>query len=245
MGAVKSPANAAASQSKVYLTPSISNVLPYAIGHPLSAWKGPIIQHDEPAGHTEKKSALKRNESISTNFSNLKKSLKDDYNISLQRTLEGWKVTRTSSGLPGKRIWVDAKGEQVANVYKVGWERQVLDLEARLHETLFEISGNRHTFTIFEKHPKSVLDVGTGSGLWPISQAIAWPNASIVGLDLVRCQVDLSRLATAERTARRSTTTESEQDQGLWESIEDRITWQRADFLHGLPYDSGDRKSVV
>lgn len=120
---------AAASQSKVYLTPSISNVLPYAIGHPLSAWKGPIIHHDEPAGHTEKKSALKRNESISTNFSNLKKSLKDDYNISLQRTLEGWKVTRTSSGLPGKRIWKDAKGEQVANVYKVGWERQDLDLQ--------------------------------------------------------------------------------------------------------------------
>ncbi|OXG86396.1 hypothetical protein C350_01184 [Cryptococcus neoformans MW-RSA36] len=104
MGAVKSPANAAASQSKVYLTPSISNVLPYAIGHPLSAWKGPIIQHDEPAGHTEKKSALKRNESISTNFSNLKKSLKDDYNISLQRTLEGGKSPERHLACPGREF---------------------------------------------------------------------------------------------------------------------------------------------
>lgn len=37
---------------------------------------------------------------------------------------------------------------------KLDGKRQVLDLEGRLHETLFELSGNRHTFIILDQRPK-------------------------------------------------------------------------------------------
>lgn len=72
--------------------------------------------------------------------------------------------------------------------------------------------------------------VGTGSGLWPISQAILWPQTRFVGLDIVPVQVDLSALAAAEQTARSTSSGPASSGEGLWTGIERRVTWDRANL---------------
>ncbi|ORX39928.1 hypothetical protein BD324DRAFT_648546 [Kockovaella imperatae] len=102
-------------------------------------------------------------------------------------------------------------------VYRVGWEREVLDLEARMHESLAELVGG-HTFARPDTSPKTVLDLGTGSGHWCISQASVWTEADFIGVDVVPCQQALT---------------------GRLSSLAHRITWSQADFLTSLPYDAG------
>jgi hypothetical protein len=42
---------------------------------------------------------------------------------------EGWKeLPRARKGGSKKKIWIGADGEQVGGVYRVGWEREVLDM---------------------------------------------------------------------------------------------------------------------
>jgi hypothetical protein len=46
-----------------------------------------------------------------------------------EEVVEGWKdLQRPLSGTGQKRVWVGADGEQVAGVYRVGWEKEVLDM---------------------------------------------------------------------------------------------------------------------
>ncbi|WWD15957.1 hypothetical protein CI109_100381 [Kwoniella shandongensis] len=150
---------------------------------------------------------------------------------------EGWvKKPAYFIGMPTKKVWIDSKGEEAGGCYKVGWEREVLDL--RLHETLHDTSGDRHTFAEFAEPPKTVLDIGTGAGFWPISQALEWPECHFVGLDMVPCQIDLAQLAISERTAR-STSSGSAQGLGMWESIQNRIKWRTSNILNDLPFDTG------
>lgn len=61
---------------------------------------------------------------------------------------EGWTTARRR----GKRT-----GRGLDLIYKVGWTREVLDMEARLHQTMFELFG-RHSWV--ETEPQVVLDVG-------------------------------------------------------------------------------------
>lgn len=73
------------------------------------------------------------------------------------------------------------------------------------------------------------LKIGTGLGLWPISMALIWPEASFVGFDAVPCQADLRLLAAAERAAKTSTAGVSPSE-GIWSSVEKRISWQHGDL---------------
>lgn len=99
------------------------------------------------------------------------------------------------------------------------------------------------------------MQIGTGLGLWPISQALLWRNTQFVGLDAVPCQLDLGALSRAENMAR-STSEGAPKEEGLWEGVEKRITWDQANLsvtlnhlstqtftdlpsLTNLPYDTG------
>lgn len=63
----------------------------------------------------------------------------------------GWRIDHK-----GKKVW----SEDWGGVYRVGWEREVLDVEARVHETMWE-ANQCHTFTKYahKEEPKAVLDV--------------------------------------------------------------------------------------
>jgi hypothetical protein len=106
------------------------------------------------------------------------------------------------------------------SVYKVGYEREVMDTsvvlvrktdktdsgrEARLHATLHDLFDS-HVFAKLAVQPKRVLDVsetaglcsfaqiGTGMGLWPIAQSRVWPETEFIGLDRAPCQLDMDVL---------------------------------------------------
>ncbi|ODO03327.1 hypothetical protein L198_02172 [Cryptococcus wingfieldii CBS 7118] len=205
----------AAPRSRDHLSPNAPEVLPFAADSPFSAWPGPIQDRTVVAGPT---------------------ATSDMQDVHAGEASPA--LNRVDSATSGKRVWVNEKGKDVAQVYKVGWERDVLDIEGRLHETLYELMGGRHTFAEVEEEPKAVLDIGTGVGLWPISQARVWPGSTIVGLDIVPCQTNLSLLAQAEKNAR-STSDGSAAGEGMWESIQRRVKWEQVDFLNDLPYDTG------
>ncbi|OCF41311.1 hypothetical protein I317_04882 [Kwoniella heveanensis CBS 569] len=223
---------------KTFIKPNVADVLPFAAGHPFTAWSAPNA--DETALSTQvpgNQGNRARRGSIPMMDSMFMDGGKDQTTSPV--SLDGWKeAPRSRAGLPGKKVWVDAKGEEIATAYRVGWEREVIDLEARLHETMYDIAGERHTFVEVSEPPQAVLDLGTGAGFWPVSMALQWPQSTFIGMDLVPCQVDLSLLASAERTAR-STSDGQAKGLGVWESVEQRITWQRGNFLDELPFDTG------
>lgn len=71
---------------------------------------------------------------------------------------------RGSAG--SKRTWIDSDGREIRTVYRVGWERDVLDLESRLHETMWNVTGGHHTFVdVEDRPPATVLDVSVSSCL--------------------------------------------------------------------------------
>ncbi|KAL1406898.1 hypothetical protein Q8F55_006310 [Vanrija albida] len=145
----------------------------------------------------------------------------------------GWYEPPTPRGAGGvRRVW-RADGREVRAIYKVGYERAVLDLEARLHETMYEVANGRHSFVDAVEHePGRVLDLGTGTGLWPISAALQWPETHIVGADIVPVQIDLDALVAAEVRARTSSA-------GMWASVASRIKFEQYNFLDPLPYEAG------
>ncbi|TYJ57213.1 hypothetical protein B9479_002128 [Cryptococcus floricola] len=165
----------AAPRSRDHLSPNAPEVLPFAADSPFSAWTGPNQDRTVAAGPT---------------------ATSDMQNV--QAGEASPTLNRVDSGTSGKRVWVNEKGKDVAQVYKIG----------------------------------------TGVGLWPISQALVWPDSTIVGLDIVPCQTDLSLLAQAEKNAR-STSDGSAAGEGMWESIQRRVKWEQVDFLNDLPYDTG------
>ncbi|KAL7424070.1 hypothetical protein Q5752_001655 [Cryptotrichosporon argae] len=215
-----------ARQAKVFLPPNIDEVLPFLSG-PLAAW-------DTAEPEPEKREKTRRQ---SMRIAQREPSAA----TAAASATEGWRdLPKPRASGAGKRVWVNDRGEHVGGTYKVGWERDVLDLEARLHETMYEVAGERHTLVDYEQseQPKLVLDIGTGIGAWPISQALVWPDTQFIGIDLVPCQTDLAVLAAAERNAR-STTGGTATGPGVWGSVEKRITFKRANFLDRLPFDSG------
>lgn len=65
--------------------------------------------------------------------------------------------------------------------------------------------------------PSRVLDLGCGTGGWAIQAARAWPNAEVVGFDLVNVQINLACVEP---------------------SVARRITWQHGNFLSTrLPFE--------
>ncbi|WVW83046.1 hypothetical protein I302_105063 [Kwoniella bestiolae CBS 10118] len=238
MGIVNDPSPVPPAGMKTFNRPNIEEVLPFAAGHPFAAWSAPVADEDQGSGG-DLSAEVGRRGSMSLSRLDMLSS-KDAVQTESSVSLEGWKETpRPRSGYPGKKVWVDAKGEKSTGVYSVGWERDVLDLEARLHETMYEIAGERHTFSDFAEPPQAVLDIGTGVGHWPISMALQYPNTTFVGLDLVPCQIDLSLLAEAEKRARSTRSGTSAEGMGMWESVEKRVQWQRGNILNELPFDTG------
>ncbi|KAI0652066.1 hypothetical protein C8Q79DRAFT_936021 [Trametes meyenii] len=71
-----------------------------------------------------------------------------------------------------------------------------------------------------DKPPKRCLDIGTGLGLWVLSSAKAWPDATFVGLDMVNIQVPI---------------------QFLEHDIAERVEWVHTNILRNkLPFDDDE-----
>nr|XP_018263819.1 uncharacterized protein I303_03692 [Kwoniella dejecticola CBS 10117]OBR85977.1 hypothetical protein I303_03692 [Kwoniella dejecticola CBS 10117] len=234
LGLVNDPSPVPPAGMKTFAKPNIEEVLPFAAGHPFAAWSAPVAE-EEQLSASDHHAEVGRRGSMSLSRLDIRGNSHTESSFSL----EGWRETpRPRSGLPGKKVWMDSKGEKGVGVYNVGWERDVLDLEARLHETMYEVAGNRHSFADLSNPPEAVLDIGTGAGYWPISMALEYPNTTFVGLDLVPCQTDLTVLADAERRARSTKAGQPPQGMGLWENLEKRVKWQRGN-LWELPFDTG------
>ncbi|TFY53558.1 hypothetical protein EVJ58_g9389 [Rhodofomes roseus] len=73
----------------------------------------------------------------------------------------------------------------------------------------------------FDEPPSRVLELGCGTGVWVLEACKLWPKASFVGLDIIKCQPDLSS-PDFERT-----------------ELAPRVTWVNADFLEPLPFRDG------
>ena len=86
--------------SKLFLPTKVNDVLPFGTGHPFSAW----ALDDEGNGATQE--------------------------LKPEREPHGrWELLPRPRGIQGqKRIWLDPNGRRVGGVYRVGWERDVLDL---------------------------------------------------------------------------------------------------------------------
>lgn len=110
-----------AGASRVFLPPKRSDVLPFASGHPFSAWESIPTKQDGQKGLVGS-GRHGRRPSVRLSKMDMRRE------ASLGEVKEGWKETSSSRGdARGKKIWtVDDVG--VGKVYRVGWEREVLDL---------------------------------------------------------------------------------------------------------------------
>ncbi|KAL8890695.1 MAG: hypothetical protein Q9215_002203 [Flavoplaca cf. flavocitrina] len=62
-------------------------------------------------------------------------------------------------------------------------DEQELDrIDLKHHITLLLAGGNLHLAPL--DHPKRILDIGTGTGIWAIEMAEQYPHAQIIGTDL-------------------------------------------------------------
>ncbi|KAJ4500792.1 hypothetical protein C8R41DRAFT_750641 [Lentinula lateritia] len=73
------------------------------------------------------------------------------------------------------------------------------------------------TMTQFQTPPEVVLDLGCGSGIWVLEAASQWQKSTIVGLDVMDVQPNLSTLEPYKDLAR-------------------RIKWVHINLLDGLPF---------
>ncbi|KAI9848010.1 MAG: hypothetical protein M1838_000656 [Thelocarpon superellum] len=65
-------------------------------------------------------------------------------------------------------------------------ENERLDLQYELYNMAF---GGKRFFAPLEA-PKKILDIGTGTGIWPIEMAETFPDCEIIGTDLSPIQPD-------------------------------------------------------
>ncbi|PIL35545.1 hypothetical protein GSI_02273 [Ganoderma sinense ZZ0214-1] len=73
-----------------------------------------------------------------------------------------------------------------------------------------------------DDHPKAVLDLGCGSGLWAIEAAKQWPGATVVGFDKRKIQPDLKQITLGIQ----------------YRDLAKRVQWVHGDFLDPLPFES-------
>lgn len=130
--------------TKAFVPQKVSDVVPFAEGHPFAAWDtedAGAKTHRQPSVRLSKKEQV--NDSDDRPMRSARAALVEP----------GWRLD-----VKGKKAWTGDVG-----VYRVGWERIVLDMEARVHEALWEINDS-HTFADFAngQEPKTVLDVSCG-----------------------------------------------------------------------------------
>nr|VWO94318.1 N/A [Ganoderma boninense] len=102
--------------------------------------------------------------------------------------------------------------------YPSSFDSQVVELQSLDNAVLLESKG-RSSYVDFEgkPNPTRCLDIGTGLGLWVISTAKLWPEATFVGLDMVNMQIPL---------------------QVLEQEIAERIEWVHSNILRNkLPFE--------
>ncbi|PIL31735.1 hypothetical protein GSI_06439 [Ganoderma sinense ZZ0214-1] len=102
--------------------------------------------------------------------------------------------------------------------YPSSFDGEVVELQSLDNAVLLESKG-KSSYVDFEGKPKPTrcLDIGTGLGLWVISTAKLWPEATFVGLDMVNMQIPL---------------------QVLEQEIAERIEWVHSNILRNkLPFE--------
>jgi hypothetical protein len=111
--------------SKVFLPPNVAEILPFASSRPFSSWdlpSAPTPQGNGIAGRSISYSGRRSGRRGSVTLSRMEETVEEGPG-------EGWKdLLRHRGATGGKRVWVDAGGEEVGMSYRVGWERDVLDL---------------------------------------------------------------------------------------------------------------------
>jgi hypothetical protein len=117
-----------AAGSKVFLPPNMAEILPFASSRAFSAW-------DLPAARASTTGSDKASSASGSVISGNKARRGSVIRARMQTTVEEeefagrWKESlRTRGGAGGKKVWVDAAGEEVGGVYRAGWERAILDL---------------------------------------------------------------------------------------------------------------------
>ncbi|KAJ9106872.1 hypothetical protein QFC19_003001 [Naganishia cerealis] len=135
----------------------------------------------------------------------------------------------------------EAGQEMLPTPYILGYEKQVLAFEPLIHDAFFSVAGDTHTFYPEDSPPpKRVLDIGTGTGAWPIAMAQKWQDTTFVGLDIAPIQTDLLALATAERIFSHELDEQPQSTTSIcWQDIASRVIWHIGDFLQDLPFDTG------
>ncbi|KAI0304555.1 hypothetical protein BC826DRAFT_928543 [Russula brevipes] len=102
--------------------------------------------------------------------------------------------------------------------YPISYDRDVLDCDATEHHLWTNLFDGRPTMMVTPNYPpRHVLDLGCGVGLWTVDAARKWPNATLIGFDLVNVQFPLSHLES---------------------HVARRITWEHGNFLSTkLPFE--------
>jgi hypothetical protein len=133
--------DASVAKEKAFVPQKVSDVVPFAEGHPFAAWDAGDVGADK----------TKRRPSMT-----VRRMVQVDEVDEMSIRAEGVAVTGVwRTNVRGKKHWSGDVG-----AYRIGWERAVLDMEARIHEALWEVNES-HTFAEFPEgqEPKTVLDV--------------------------------------------------------------------------------------
>ncbi|KAI0361391.1 hypothetical protein OH77DRAFT_1516362 [Trametes cingulata] len=104
--------------------------------------------------------------------------------------------------------------------YPSSFDRDVVELQCMDNAMIVASKGSASFIDFKDKPPSRCLDIGTGLGLWVLSSAKAWPDATFVGLDMVNIQVPL---------------------QVLEPEIAERVEWVHTNILRNkLPFEDDE-----
>lgn len=74
------------------------------------------------------------------------------------------------------------------HVYGLPIDEQEQDRNDLQHYKFFLLRDGQHYISKIGENPQAILDLGTGSGIWAIDMADAFPSAKVVGVDIAPVQ---------------------------------------------------------